>query len=139
MSMPDGAEIATTRRCIRAGRLDVEMEKTAPLRDREAVLAEGLVRCRTSPLFPRILYLRVSMDRICLVQHFAFRPDALVEIPRAAVTAVSSSGVWVRLEIHHEAGTLGVKVRPYEAGLVSGAVVERRLRVSSDELLRLLE
>jgi hypothetical protein len=138
VSVPNSPGAAITRRCVRAGRLDEEMARTAPLNEGEAVIAEGVVRCRTSVVFRRLSYLRLSTNRICLVQHFALRPDLLIEVPREAVTSVScTQGAWVRLDIHHEAGDTVVMLQPWEP-LLRRPVVEPVLRLSSNELCDLL-
>jgi hypothetical protein len=93
------------------------------------------VRCRTAPAFRRLSYLRITNTRVLLAQHFALRPDVLVEIPRAAVISVSRArGSWIRLEVNAERGG-AVVMRPWQGGLM----VEQVLRVSADELCRLLE
>jgi hypothetical protein len=85
-----------------------------------------------------VAYLRVSERRVCLVQHYALRPDALIEIPRDALTAVTRlQGPWVQLAIVHEVGPMTVRMRPWETRLCR-LVVERKLTLSPDELCALL-
>ena len=96
------------------------------------------MRSRTSPAFQRVSYLRVSTTRICLAQHFALRPDRLLEIPRAALVSVSCADASrVRLEIDHEVGKTVVNVKPWKRRL-RRLVVEHVLNLSSDELCRIL-
>jgi hypothetical protein len=127
---------ATTRRAEHASRLDREMERTAPLREGEALDVQGIVRCR-SRMLPRVAYLRVSPNRICVAQHFALRPDQLTEIPRAAVTQTRVEGSWVRLSFTHETGPMTLFLKPWERRL-RRIVVEPVLRVSLQELSRVL-
>ena len=132
------SEKATTRRCVGARRLDEEMKRTAPLDADEVVTAEGVVRCRTSFAFQRLAYLRVSPTRICIVEHYAFRADKMLEIPRSALTGVSSGrGPWVSLDIQDAGGATDVRLRPWER-LLGRIVAEPVLRVSSEELCSLL-
>jgi hypothetical protein len=131
-------EIATTRRCVRAGRIDGEMGGSAPLEIGEYVVAEGVVRSTSSSLLQRLSYLRVSTARICLVRHFAFRPDELVNVPRAALTSVSCDNPpWVDLNIAHESGDIVVSVKPWERRS-RRLVVEPVLNLSAHDLCGLL-
>jgi len=127
---------ATTRGAEYAARIDREMERTAPLREGETLDVQGIVRCR-SRVLPRLSYLRVSPNRICVVQHFTLRPDQLTEIPRAAVTQTRAEGSWVRLSFTHETGPMTFFLRPWERGL-RRIVVEPVLRMSLQELCRVL-
>lgn len=127
---------ATTRRAEHAGRLDREMERTAPLREGEALDVQGIVRCR-SRVLPRVSYLRVSPNRIRVAQHFAFQPDQLTEIPRAAVTQTRVEGSWVRLSFTHETGPMTLFLKPWERRL-RRIVIEPVLRMSLEELCRVL-
>ncbi len=132
------SERATTRRCVGARRLDEEMKRTAPLDADEVVTAAGVVRCRTSFAFHRLAYLRVSPTRICIVKHYAFGPDKMLEIPRSALTGVSTSRrPWVALDIQGDGGATDVRLRPWER-LLRRTVAEPVLRVSPEELCSLL-
>ena len=51
--VPEPSNVATTRRAKHAGRLDLEMERTAPVAEGESVGAQGIVRCRSRWL-PRL-------------------------------------------------------------------------------------
>jgi hypothetical protein len=136
--MDEDRVVATTRRCVRPGRVDRELTATAPLLDGESVLAEGVVRSRTSGL-PRLSYLRISTDRICVVQHFAFRTDRLIEIPlEARLAAPVVDGSWVRIDVLHEDGTLCLHLRPWER-IARRLVTERVLRCSPADLRDLLD
>ena len=136
--MANEPRAASTRRCVQAGRLDQEMGRSAPLLDGEAVSAEGIVRYRTPPFFERVAYLRVSVARICLVAHFAFRPDVLVEVPRAALLSVSrGEGAWVRIDARAGEGTLTVQIKPWERQL-RRLVAEPVLTTTPDGLRDLL-
>ena len=118
-------------------RLDEELELTAPLLGGEVVSEEGVVRSTTSRWSRRLSYLRVSRTRACLVAHYAFRPDVLIEIPRESiVSAVREPGAWVRIEARQEVGVARIRVRPWERGL-RRLVVERVLRMMPDQLCEL--
>ena len=109
-----------------------------PLLDGETVRAEGVLRSGVSMPYQRLSYVRVSERRVCLVQHYAFKADALINIPRDALTDVSRlDGPWVQLAIVHEAGPMKVRMRPWEKRL-GRLVVERKLPLSPDELCSLL-
>ena len=136
--MADPPQLATTRRAVRAARLDQELDRSAPLREGERVLAAGVLRSGVSAPYQRLSYVRVSNWRICLVQHCVFRPDVLVEIPRTALTSVTRlQGPWVQLAVEHETGLMTIRLRPWEKRL-GRLVVEPKLALTPDDLCSLL-
>ena len=103
------------------------------------MIAKGVVRSRTAGL-PRFSYLRVSPRRICLLQHFALRPDRLIDIPTSAlVDSPSVRGSWVQLEVAHEEGRLRVQLRPGERPLRMLVPAEPVLNLTTIQLRDLLD
>ena len=87
---------------------------------------ESFGRAPSRRSLPRLSYLRISQERICLIQHFGSKPDRLIQIPRTAVLeAPSVQGAWVHVVVSHEHGTLHIALRPWERfvrRLVAGPV-----------------
>jgi hypothetical protein len=74
-----------------------------------------------------------------LVQHFAFRPDRLIEIPPTAlVDTPALHGSWIRVDAAQTDGTLRLHLRPWERN-VRRLVSERVLSCSAAELRDLLD
>jgi hypothetical protein len=69
-----------------------EIGKTLPLEPGEVVITEGMVRLYANPVWQRPCYLRLTSPRLCVLEHFALRPDRLTEVPPAAVESLSRSG-----------------------------------------------
>lgn len=69
-----------------------EIGKTLPLEPGEGVITEGMVRLYSNPVSQRACYLRLTSPRLCVLEHYALRPDRLTEVPPAAVESVSLAG-----------------------------------------------
>jgi hypothetical protein len=69
-----------------------EIGKTLPLHPGEVVITEGMVRLYANPISQRPCYVRLTSPRLCVLEHYALRPDQLTEIPPSAVESVSRSG-----------------------------------------------
>jgi hypothetical protein len=70
----------------------VEMEQTLPLRPGEEPILAGRITSRYEghSLGYRRGFLRLSTDRLCILQVFAFRKDRIIEVPREAVLDVAA-------------------------------------------------
>lgn len=102
------------------------------------MVVQGVVRCRTFYLFRRLSYLRISTSRICVLQHFAFRPDQLIEIPYASIRSTRLvNGSWIRLDVSCETGSIALYLKPWEKRL-RRIVVEPVLKMSAVDLCNLL-
>src|ERR1700687_3564080 len=62
-----------------------EIGKTLPLEPGAVVITEGMVRLFANPLSQRPCYLRLPSPRLCVLEHYALRPDRLTEVPTSAV------------------------------------------------------
>lgn len=69
-----------------------EIGKTLPLQQGETLITEGMVRLYANPASQRPCYLRLTSTRLCVLEHYALRPDRLTEVPPAAVESVSLTG-----------------------------------------------
>ena len=99
--------------------LHLEMERTLPLRPGEDVIFAGLGRRYITALWQPLTYIRLSSDRLCILEHFKFRQDRIIEIPPRAVTDVAAERLAVAVSVRMEDGSL------------------RRLRISGWRGLRL--
>jgi hypothetical protein len=67
---------------------DAELEATLPLLPHERVITQGAIRQSLGPVVQRPLFLRLSTARLVVLDHYAFRPDRVTEIPRRALRLV---------------------------------------------------
>jgi hypothetical protein len=93
----DGSHARDIRALYAFRGLPAELNRTLPLDAGERVILEGTLRCRSSAGSQRISYVRLTSDRFVLLRHYAWRPDAVTEVPPRAVRKVDRESA--RLEV----------------------------------------
>ena len=69
-----------------------EMRQTFELAPDEDLLLTGAVRLPRRGLVSRPCLLWVTSTRVCLIKHYAFRPDRAVELFRSDISGLDSRG-----------------------------------------------
>ena len=90
-----------------------QLERTAPLAAGEQVLLHGAMRLRGHGLLPRPVVLRLTAGRLTILAHYAFRPDHLWELPRAAVRGVHLASRAVRVEWARDEGAVAAALQTW--------------------------
>jgi hypothetical protein len=111
-----------------------ELDRTLPLRADEHVILEGAGRRRRG-LWQRLTYLRLSSDRLCLVEHFALRPDQAMDIPRESVRSLSKVPGGALLEVATPEGAESLTL----TGWSGRGLVRSPLYLSPDEMFEKLD
>lgn len=95
-----GDEEAGAARVVKAvytlrGGLGGEVEATLPLRPGEKLVTQGAVRRYAGPFAQRPCFLRLTTDRLVLLEHFAVHSDRITDIPREALQSIDRVGCLV--------------------------------------------
>lgn len=75
--------------------LQVEVERTFPMEAGESVILAGAVARAAGPLEQKPCYVRLSGDRLCILEHFGAKADRATEIPKGALRDATLSSTLV--------------------------------------------
>lgn len=115
--------------------LKAAMDRTFPLRADESVTDEGIVRSGTGASPGRQTFVRLTALRLCVLQHFAFRSDLGIEIPRRALITSQREASALVVIWRSDTGNRSLQISPFTSSTAATNTVARRYSIVDLEAL----